>query len=99
MYEHLQSQMKANTQTFAPQTFIQDFVPEEYQGPYREYLQAAKIPLAQFRKDVGDIKHNLERKLYKTKKGGMISVPTDVDDFLEVRPDDILVKDTLAKVK
>lgn len=99
IYEHLQSQMKANTRTFAPQTFIQEFVPEEYQQPYREYLQTAKIPLAQFRKDVADIKHNLERKLYKTKRGGVISVPTDVDDFLEVRPEDILVKDTLAKVK
>jgi hypothetical protein len=99
IYEHLQSQMKANTRTFAPQTFIQEYVPEEYQEPYREYLHEAKIPLAQFRKDVADIEKSLERKLYKTKKGGMISVPTDVDDFIEIRPEDILIKDTVAKVK
>ncbi len=99
IYEHLQSQMKANTRTFAPQTFIQEYVPKEYQEPYREYLSDAKIPLAQFRKDVADIENSLERKLYKTKKGGTITVPTDVDDFMEIRPNDILIKDTVAKVK
>jgi 37-kD nucleoid-associated bacterial protein len=99
IYEHLQSQMKANARTFAPQTFIQDYVPQEYQEPYREHLNTDKIPLAQFRKDVADIEKNLERKLYRTKKGGVISVPTDVDDFIEVRAEDILVKDTVAKVK
>lgn len=99
IYEHLQSQMKANNRTFAPQNFIQDYVPEEYQEPYREYLGEAKIPLTQFRKDVSDIEKSLERKLYKTKKGGMISVPTNVDDFIEIRSEDILVKDTVAKVK
>src|SRR5437016_13708980 len=64
IYEHLQSQMKANTRKFAPQIFIQEYVPEEYQEPYREYLQTAKIPLAQFRKDLSDIQHSLEHKLY-----------------------------------
>jgi hypothetical protein len=98
IYDHLQSQMKANTRTFAPQTFIQEYVPNEYQEPYREYLQNAHVPLAQFRKDVGDIENRLARKLYKTKKGGVISAPADVDDFIEIRPDDILVKDTVAKV-
>src|SRR5579862_5657534 len=92
IYEHLQSQMKANTRSFAPQTFIQEYVPDEYQEPYREYLEAAKIPLSQFRKDVADIKNSLERKLYKTKKGGMISAPADVEDFIEIRAEDILVK-------
>ena len=84
---------------FAPQIFIQEYVPEEYQEPYREYLQTAKIPLAQFRKDLSDIQHSLEHKLYKTKKGGVISVPADVEDFIEIRAEDILVKDTVAKVK
>ncbi|HEY2120817.1 MAG TPA: nucleoid-associated protein [Candidatus Acidoferrum sp.] len=99
IYEHLQSQMKANTRSFAPQTFIQEYVPEQYQEPYREHLQADNVPLAQFRKDLADIERSLERRLYKTKKGGMISVPTDVDNFLEIRSEDILIKDTVAKVK
>jgi hypothetical protein len=98
-YEHLQSQMKSNTQDFAPEVFIQEFVPEEYQQPYRDYLEELKVPLTQFKKDVSDIEKNLERKLYKTKKGGTISVPTNVDDFLEIRKEDILVKDTVMKVQ
>lgn len=99
MYEHLQSQMKANTRVFAPQTFIQEYVPEDYQEAYRVHLQEEKIPLTQFRKDVSDIENTLERKLFRTKKGGMISVPTDVEDIVEVRSQDILVRDTVAKVK
>ena len=99
IYDHLQSQMKAKARNFAPQTFIQEYVPEEYQEPYREHLHAANIPLTQFRKDVADIEKSLERKLYKTKKGGVITVPADVEDFIEIRAEDILVKDTVAKVK
>ena len=99
IYEHLQSQMKANTKTFAPQTFIQEYVPEEYQEPYREHLEQNKVSLAQFRKDVSDIKTSLERKLYRTKRGGVISVPADAEDIVEVRTEDILVKDTVSKVK
>ena len=99
IYDHLQSQMKANTRTFAPQSFIQEYVPQEYQQPYRDYLETADVSLAQFRKDVSDIHTSLERKMYKTKKGGVISVPADVEDLIEIRPEDILVKDTVAKVK
>jgi hypothetical protein len=70
IYEHLQSQMKSNISTLAPQTFIQDYVPEAYKEPYREYLQEAKIPLTQFQVDAVDIKKSLERKYYRTKKVG-----------------------------
>lgn len=99
IYEHLQSQMKANARTFAPQTFIQDYVPEEYQEPYREHLQAGNVSLAQFRKDVSDIEKSLERKLFRTRRGGVISVPADAEDMIEIRPEDILVRDTVSKVK
>lgn len=99
VYEHIQSQMKASARIFAPQTFIQEYVPEEYQDPYRDYLKAAKIPLTQFRKDIADIARSLERKLYKTNRGGLISFPTELDDLVEIRTEDILVRDTVAKVK
>jgi len=99
IYEHLQSQMKSNARTFVPQTFIQDYVPEGYQQLYRDHLESERIPLAQFRKDVCDIEKSLERKLFKTRRGGMISVPTDAEDIIEIREEDILVKDQVAKVK
>jgi hypothetical protein len=99
MYEHLQSQMKSNVRMFAPQTFIQEYVPEEYQDTYREYLVENHIPLTQFTKDVVDIENNLERKYFKTRRGGVISVPSDAEDMVEVRQEDVLVKDTVTKVK
>jgi hypothetical protein len=99
LYDHLQSQMKSKVKTFAPQTFIQEYVPKEYQQPYREYLEENNIPLDAFRKDTEDIQSSLQRRAYRTTKGGIISVPADVADIIEIRPEDILVKDTVAKVK
>jgi hypothetical protein len=99
LYDHLQSQMKSKAKTFAPQTFIQEYVPKEYQQLYREHLEENKIPLTAFHKDIEDIQSNLQRRAYRTTKGGMISVPADVADIIEIRPEDILVKDTVAKVR
>lgn len=99
IYDHLQSQMKSNTAVFAPENFIQEYVPEEYQELYREHLQKANIPLTQFHKDVSEIQRSLERKLYRTTKGGVITAPADVDNFLEIRAEDILIKDTVTKVQ
>jgi len=99
VYDHLQSQMKSKVKTFAPKTFIQEYIPKEYQELFREHLETNRVSLNAFRKDVQDIESSLQRRAYRTTKGGMISVPADVADIIEIRPEDILVKDTVAKVK
>ena len=99
IYDHLQSQLKSSAKTFAPKTFIQDFVPEDFQVQFREHLEAENVPLTAFKKDIADIAPKLERRAYQTTKGGMISVPVEIADIVEIRPNDILVKDTVAKVK
>jgi hypothetical protein len=99
LYDHLQSQMKSKAKTFAPQAFIQEYVPNEYRELYTEHLQANNIALTAFHKDIEDIQSSLQRRAYRTTKGGIISVPADVADIIEIRPEDILVRDTVAKVK
>jgi 37-kD nucleoid-associated bacterial protein len=99
VYDHLQSQMKSKVKTFAPKTFIQEFIPQDYQELFREHLETNRISLSAFSKDVQDIESSLQRRAYRTTKGGMISVPADVADIVEIRAKDILVKDTVAKVK
>ncbi len=99
IYDHLQSQLKSSAKTFAPKTFIQDFVPEDFQVQFREHLEAENVPLTAFKKDIADIASKLERRAYQTTKGGMISVPVEIADIVEIRSNDILVKDTVAKVK
>jgi 37-kD nucleoid-associated bacterial protein len=98
IYDHLQSQMKSKTKQFSPTTFIQEFVPQDYRKLFREHLETNNVPLTAFRKDVEDIKSSLQRRAFRTTKGGMISVPADIADIIEIRPNDILVKDTVAKV-
>jgi hypothetical protein len=99
IYDHLQSQLKAKTAVFAPRTFIQDFVPDEYQKPFRDHLEKEHIPLTAFKKNIDDIESKLERRAYQTTKGGIISVPAEIADIVQIRPDDILVKDKVAKVR
>jgi 37-kD nucleoid-associated bacterial protein len=99
IYDHLQSQLKSKAKSFAPKTFIQEFVPEEYQKQFREHLEANNVPLTPFSKDLGDIESKLQRRAYQTTKGGMISVPAEIADIVVIRPEDILVKDTVSKVK
>jgi hypothetical protein len=99
IYDHLQSQLKSKAKYFAPKTFIQEFVPDEYQTQFRDHLEANKVSLIAFRKDLGDIESKLERRAYQTTRGGMISVPAEIADIIVIRPEDILVKDTVAKVK
>jgi hypothetical protein len=99
IYDHLHSQMNSQAKTFAPKTFIQEFIPEQYQKPFREHLQTLNVPLTQFRKDLEDIQLKLKRRSYQTTRGGIISVPDEIADIVEIRPENILVKDTVAKVK
>ncbi|MGO9209425.1 MAG: nucleoid-associated protein [Terriglobales bacterium] len=99
IYDHLPSQMKSKAKDFAPKTFIQEFVPEEYQEQFREHLNVNNVPLSAFKKDIADIESKLQRRAYQTTKGGMISVPAEIADIVVIRPEDILVKDTVAKVK
>jgi hypothetical protein len=98
IYDHLQSQMKSKAKQFSPTTFIQEFVPQEYRKLFREHLETNNVPITAFRKDVEDITSSLQRRAFRTTKGGMISVPADIADIIEIRPNDILVKDTVAKV-
>jgi len=99
MYDHLQSQMKSEAKTIAPRNFIQDFVPKEYKDQFQEYLVERGVALTSFKKDIEDIKSSLKRCAYQTTKGGIISVPANVADIIVIRPDDILVKDKVEKVK
>jgi hypothetical protein len=62
-------------------------------------LVASGVALTAFRKDIEDIKSGLKRCAYQTTKGGIISVPAEIADIVVVRPDDILVKDKVEKVK
>ena len=99
IYDHLQSQLKSQQRTFSPRRFIEDYVPQDLKADFREHLRAAKIPLSAFPKDLGDIEARLRKRVYETSKGGIIAIPTNVEDFVEVRKDDILVKDSVLKVK
>jgi hypothetical protein len=99
VYEALQTELRSQNATFSPQSFISQHMPPELKKIFREHLKTDGVPLTAFNKDVSDIKGKLKRRAYETTKGGFISVPEDIADIVEIHPNDILVKDSVLKVK
>jgi hypothetical protein len=98
LYEHLQSQMKAEKKTFSPRTFIEEFVPADFQKPLRDHLKAENAPLTAFNKDISDIKGRLRRCSYHTQRGAIASVPSENAEMVDVQAEQIIVNDLLLTV-
>jgi hypothetical protein len=99
IYDHLQSQLKSAEQTFSPKSFLEKYIPHDYQRLFQEHLKDEKISLSTFTKDTVDIKSALKRHLYRTSKGAMISVPEAEAELVVVACDKITVNDSLASMK
>jgi len=97
-YEHLHSQLKSEKKQFSPRSFIEDFLPADFQKPFREHLKAEHAPLTSFIKDVSDIEGRLRRYSYRTKRGAIVSVPSENADMVDVKPEQIIVNDSLETV-
>lgn len=98
IYDSLLSEIKSQKKTFSPKQFIEEYVPDEYQGNFKEHLEVAKIPLTAFHKDIVDIQSRLRRRAYHTKTGAIISVPEEAADRVEVKPEQVIVNDEVTKV-
>jgi len=98
LYEHLHSQMKADRRTFSPKEFIEEYVPEDYHEAFREHLKRTGAPVANFTKDISDIRGRLRRLSYRTAQGAIVQVPAESAEIVDVQPDQIIVKDTLSSV-
>ena len=99
IYEALQSELRSQKAKFSPQSFISEHIPPDFKKVFREHMKTEGVPLTAFNKDVTDIKGKLKRRAFETTKGGFISVPEEIADIVEIRPNDILVKDSVLKVK
>jgi len=98
LYEHLQSQLKADRRHFSPRTFIEEYVPHDFQRPFREHLEAEHVSLSAFPKDLVDIQGRLRRLSYITRHGATVTVPSDQPQIVDVQPDQIIVNDSLLNV-
>jgi hypothetical protein len=99
LYEHLHSQLKSAKREFVPKSFIADFIPNDFQKEFAKYLEAANIPLTAFTKDLSDIDGRIRRHSYRTKRGAVLTVPSDqVSELIDVESERIVVKDQLVSI-
>lgn len=99
VYEHLHSQLKAARKRFSPRSFIEEYVPSDYQKAFREHLESEGVSLASFSKDLSDIASRLRRRAWHTVHGATVSVPADDAELIEVKEEQIVVNDTLLAVE
>jgi len=98
VYEHVLSELKSNKKHFSPKTFIENYVPEEHQRPFKAFLEERKVTLRQFQVDTSEIAGKLRRKSFVTTKGAVVTVPVDASDIVSVQKHRIIVSDTVKRV-
>ncbi len=98
LYDGLHAELRSNKKTFVPKTFIDEYVPQEVRGDYREFLSENHISLTTFEKDVLDIRNKLRRKTFLSEQGVTVSAPEASENLVEVTEENIVVQDRLRKV-
>lgn len=98
LYEHLHSQLKSARKIFSPRSFIEEHVPSDFHKSFREHLKSEGVSLASFAKDLSDIETRLRRCAYRTTQGGLVSMPADKAELVEIKEKQIIVNDTLLAV-
>ena len=99
LYDALHSELRSNRSNFSPKSFLEDHLPEDYRTQFRDHLRGDNIPLAAFKKDLHDINNKLKRHVYMTSSGAMVSIPEAHLEVVEVTEDQIVIRDTVSRVK
>jgi hypothetical protein len=99
IYEHIHSQLRAPKKTLSPRGFIEEYVPKKLQSQFEQHLEEENVSLSTFHKDLADIQNRLKRVSYETNKGAIITVPEAHSDLVDVRDEDVLVKDAVRKIR
>jgi hypothetical protein len=97
-YEHLFSELKSQRRTLSPRTFMEEYMPAPLRVPFKQFFQAANVPMTQFSKDLEDIKPQLRRRSFSTTRGVTITAPVEEENLIDVGAEKIVVNDTLARV-
>jgi len=98
-YDALQAELRSAKRTFSPKQFIEEYVHSDYQNAFREHLVEQHVSLTAFQKDTVDIARKLKRRAYETTKGAMISIPEEDADLVVVNEEQIIVNDSVVRVK
>ncbi len=99
IYESLQSELKSHKKTLSPKQFIEEYIPEPFQNNLREHLKTEQVSHTAFTKDLNDIEKRLRRRVYETTRGVNVSVPEESASLVVVNPEQIIVNDSVIKVK
>ena len=98
MYESLHSELQSRSRNVVPRNFIRDYVPDAYQAPLREHLEARRVPLGTFEKNTQDIKNVLRRLTFISDHGVRIVAPEGAERLVTSDDESITVNDRLKSI-
>jgi len=98
VYDHVMSEMSSEKKTFAPRTFIEEYVPKAHRESFESFLKERQVSLKQFPLDTSEIVGRLRRRSYHTAKGAEVRVPEEEADIVRVQEESIIIADTVTRV-
>lgn len=101
--EALRTEIRSDRTKVSPTKFIQVNVPREHQGPMRQELVDAGLPMASFDKDRRLVERHQKRTAYTTASGIKLSGPAEaMSERVETGEDEqgayLLIRDRITKV-
>lgn len=98
VYESLHSELRSAQQNFSPRAFFTNHVPAEIRPRLAGFLEERHVSMANFPKDVLDIKGALKRLTYTSVAGVRVIAPEGRDELVHVHPEQIVVNDRLSRL-
>lgn len=98
IYESLHSELRSATPTFSPRTFLAEHVPVPARHELIAYLEGKHVSMANFPKDIQDIRGSLRRLTYISVEGVRVVAPEGRGELVRVEEEQIVVNDRLSRI-
>jgi hypothetical protein len=98
LYTHLHSEMRSKKELIDPESFARDYVGNEQELPFLDYLDQQGVGRQEFPLETREITSRLRQRSYRTRRGARISAPAESEGWLEIRNDAIVIRDEIVEV-
>jgi hypothetical protein len=98
IYESLHSELRSATPTFSPLAFLANHVPVPVRHELSAFLEERHVTMANFPKDLQDIRSSIRRLTYISEAGVRVVAPEGREGLVTVAEEQIVVNDRLSRL-
>lgn len=97
-WQSILSELSSHKKAITPRLHIEQYVPEDHQQAFEEYLKENEFSLNKFPLDTSAIDKEIRRISFRGEKGSLVSVPTDQADLIKIESDRMVIADSVRSV-